>query len=141
MKGLINMAKKLYKGGKWFNWKNGKYQESRGYGFGYKGGFNSDKNVVKIVKPESSYIPVTVHTGIYCPSTRELTGKRVEVVNVCNIQKYCESEIFGKKGTHTSIVMDDCTVYVLETWKELDALISESLVKYRGCKCQQTKKD
>jgi hypothetical protein len=113
------MSKSLYKGGKWWNWKKGNYQP-----------FNDDKNVVKVVKPEGFFIPIHVTTGIYQPSTKELTGKKVEVINLANVEKYCESEIFGKKEVRTSIVMAHSTVYVLETWNELDKLVEAALAKY-----------
>ena len=109
----------------------------RKYGKGYNY-YNDDKNVVKIVKPDGAFIPVHVTTGIYQPSSQELVGKRVEVINLANVQKYCESEIFGRKGVRTSIVMDDCTIYVLETWQQLDALVQKAIESHKGkCSCKQ----
>jgi hypothetical protein len=119
------MAKFKYKSkSKW--WGFGNHNKS----IGFLNERNDDKNVVKVLKPEINFIPIHVTTGLYSPSTKELCGKRIEVVNLSEVQKYCQSEIFGKKGVHTSIVTDDGTLNVFETWEEIDKMAEKACNEY-----------
>lgn len=120
IKKVKQMAKWTYKGGKWFKNKGG-FQ-----GFSY----SQDTNVVKIVKPQVSYIPIRVTLGIYQPSTKALEGNYKMTLNLCTMDRYCETTIFGKPEVKTAIKQDNEYIYILETWKQLDDLVEAALKKY-----------
>jgi hypothetical protein len=133
------MGKWIYRKGKWI-------QDKVKSKIGFKSentysnyNWDTDKNVVKVIKPKIAYIPITITLGVYNPKTKELDGKKKMTINLSQIEKFCETTIYGKPEVKTALGIENLGVkikqgneyiYPLETWKELDDLCTAAVEKY-----------
>jgi hypothetical protein len=106
----------IFKKGNWFQ--GG--QKQKGFG-------SVVDKVVKILKPEGFYIPIKVTETIYTPSSKEKAGERTVIINICNIERYGESTMYGKPQIKTCIETCKGIHYVKETWSQIDALCTAAV--------------
>jgi hypothetical protein len=117
---ILNMANWIYKKGKWLE--DGKPIKENYLNF------RDDANIVKFQKPEGFYIPIKITTGVYSPSSKERSGKKIQVINICNISDYCECSLYGKPSVKCSITMNNHDVfYPEETWLQIDQLCTAAV--------------
>ena len=117
---IKDMANWVYKKGVWS--KDGKAVKEKYLNF------RDDANIVKFQKPEGFYIPIKITTGVYSPSSKDRVGKKVQVINICNISDYCECSLYGKPSVKCSITMNNHDVfYPEETWQQIDTLCTTAV--------------
>lgn len=94
--------------------------------------FQDDKNIVKTIEPPTGFIPIKVTVAVSQPSTKEQVGKKNITVNLCLVEKYCESTIYGQPGVKTAICQKNETIYVTQTWSELNDMVEAAMAKYKS---------